>query len=216
MLNTGSRLSTAVDCEPEHIKESCLTHMDERAELRHIIARESVLVSEEGFVLASGKRSKYYYDVKRTTLSLPHALASAARLMLAEINALQEPVQAVGGLTSGADPLVVAISLAALIEGRNLPGFFVRDKAKGHGTERLIEGVLEPGMNVVIVDDVITQGNSVYKAIQGAEDQGARVVHVFILVDREEGGTPFLRDKGYKIKSLFTHSELTPLAGKQT
>jgi orotate phosphoribosyltransferase len=188
-----------------------LVTMGEREELLHLVAKESVRHKEGGFVLASGKISDYYYDLKRTTLSFPHALRAAARLMLAKIKTLPEPVHAVGGLTSGADPLVVAISLAALEEGLPLPGFFVREKPKAHGTEQVIEGTIQTGMNVVIVDDVITGGKSVYKAIQGAEAQGARVVHVFVLVDREEGGIEFLRERGYEVEPIFTHTELKAL-----
>jgi orotate phosphoribosyltransferase len=179
--------------------------MNAREELRGIIAKDSVLFREEGFLLASGRRSQYYYDLKLTTLSNPHALSLAARLLLDKI---APHVDAIGGLTSGADPLVVAVSLLALTEGRRLPGFFVREKPKAHGTERVIEGVVEEGMNVLVLDDVITQGNSVLKAIKGAEEKGARVVHVLILVDREEGGMKFLRDQGYNVEPIFTHTEL--------
>lgn len=182
--------------------------MNAREELRQIIAKESIHYREEGFLLSSGKRSQYYYDLKLTTLSNPHALSLAARLLLDKITTLPDRVDAVGGLTSGADPLVVAVSLLAIAEGRRLPGFFVRAKPKGHGTERLIEGIVEKGMNVVILDDVITQGNSVLKAIKGAEDEGAHVVSAFILVDREEGGMAFLRDQGYRVEAMFTHTEL--------
>jgi orotate phosphoribosyltransferase len=183
--------------------------MNAREELRQIIAKESIHFREEGFLLSSGKRSQYYYDLKLTTLSNPHALSLAARVLYDKIAALPERVDAIGGLTSGADPLVVAVSLLALTEGRNLPGFFVRAKPKGHGTERLIEGALDNGVNVVILDDVITQGNSVLKAIKGAEEAGAHVVHSLILVDREEGGVAFLRDQGYRVEAIFTHTELT-------
>ncbi len=207
MSTTGSRLS-AGSREVRHAEESSST-MNAREELRGIIAKESVLFREEGFVLASGKTSHYYYDLKLTTLSNPHALSLAAGLLLDRINALPDPVDAVGGLTSGADPLVVAVSLLALREGRRLPGFFVREKPKAHGTERVIEGAIAPGMKVVIVDDVITQGNSVLKAIKGAEQSGARVAHVLVLVDREEGGVKFLRDQGYEVEPIFTHTELT-------
>lgn len=209
MSTPGSRLAS-VGCESGHADEN-LPPMGEREELRNLLAEHSVIFREEGFLLASGKRSNYYYDLKQTTLSSPHALSAAARLILAKINGLAEHVDAIGGLTSGADPLVVAVSLAAMGEGRTLPGFFVREKPKGHGTERLIEGVVRAGMNVVIVDDVITEGKSVHKAITGAEEQGAHVVHVFILVDREEGGVKFLRDLGYKVEPIFTHSELISL-----
>lgn len=206
MPTTGSKLRSG-GCEVGHAEQN-LPSMNAREELRGIIAKESVLFREEGFLLASGRRSQYYYDLKLTTLSNPHALSLAARLLLDRIAALPNRVDAIGGLTSGADPLVVAVSLLAIMEGRRLPGFFVREKPKAHGTERVIEGVVEEGMNVVILDDVITQGNSVLKAIKGAEAKGARVVHVFILVDREEGGMKFVRDQGYNVESIFTHTEL--------
>lgn len=205
----ASRLPSA-GCESEHT-EANPTTMDEREELGRLIAEHSLLTREEGFLLASGKRSPYYYNLKATTLSLPHALAAAARLILARVNGLAEEVHAIGGLTSGADPLVVAVSQEALKEGINLPGFFVREQPKTHGTERVIEGVVWSGMNVVIVDDVITEGRSVLKAIMGARQAGARVVQVIILVDREEGGVKTLRDQGYKVEAIFTHTELIAL-----
>ena len=205
MPTTGGKLSSAV---VKSGTRNRIPTMNAREDLRGIIAKESVLFREEGFLLASGRRSQYYYDLKLTTLSNPHALSLAARLLLDKIAALPSRVDAIGGLTSGADPLVVAVSLLAMAEGRRLPGFFVREKPKTHGTERVIEGVVEEGMNVVILDDVITQGNSVLKAIKGTEEKGAHVVHVFILVDREEGGVKFLRDQGYNVEPIFTHTEL--------
>src|SRR5437867_2886067 len=132
--------------------------MDAKTELRGIIKEQSVLRRPEGYILASGKWSPHYFDLKLTTLSNPHALSLAARLMLDKIWALPGRVDAVGGLTAGADPLVVAVSLVALREGKTLPGFFVRDEQKTHGTAAVIEGNVTDAMNVVIVDDVITTG----------------------------------------------------------
>lgn len=183
--------------------------MSVRDELRAIITKHSVLYREEGFLLASGTRSKYYFDLKLTTLSNPHALALAARLLLDRIVALPH-IDAVGGLTSGADPLIIAVSQLALREGRTLPGFFVRDEQKVHGTEREIEGAVEHGMNVVILDDVITRGSSVLKAIRIAESRGAKVARVLILVDREAGGMKLLRGEGYEVDAIFTTSEILP------
>jgi orotate phosphoribosyltransferase len=182
--------------------------MGPREELREIIASQSLLTREEGYTLASGKRSPYYFDLKLTTLSSPRALFLAARLILDKINALPAPVDAIGGLTSGADPLVIAVSQLAMREGRILPALFVRDEQKAHGTQRVIEGTVRDGMKVVILDDVITTGNSVLKAIQPVEKKGAQVVHVFILVDREEGGIELLREQHYNVDPLFTYSEL--------
>jgi orotate phosphoribosyltransferase len=182
--------------------------MDDHEELKQIIMEKSILRREGGYILASGAWSPYYFDLKLTTLSDPRALELAARGVLELIKQLGEQVDAVGGLTSGADPLVVGTSLAALKAGMRLPGFFVRDMPKNHGTERVIEGTVYPGMNVVIVDDVITKGTSVLKAIRGAEEAGARVLAAIILVDREEGGVKFLTDKGYKVLPMFKYGEL--------
>jgi orotate phosphoribosyltransferase len=182
--------------------------MDAREELRGIIREQSCLRRPEGYTLASGKWSPYYFDLKQTTLSNPHALTLAAGLILDRMRALPQRVDAVGGLTAGADPLVVATSLVALRQGWKLPGFFVRDEQKTHGTERVIEGSVTDGMNVVIVDDVITTGRSVMKAIRPVEKQGARVLQVLILVDREEGGIGYLREQGYRAEALYSSSEL--------
>jgi orotate phosphoribosyltransferase len=182
--------------------------MGVREELRDIIASQSLLTRPEGYVLASGKWSPYYFDLKLTTLSNPHALRLAGRLLFDKIGALVPRIDAIGGLTSGADPLVIAVSQLAIHGGRLLPGFFVRDEQKTHGTERVIEGTVNDGMNVVILDDVITTGNSVVKAIGPVAKRGARVVQVFVLVDREEGGVQSLRDHGHSVEPIFTYSEL--------
>lgn len=179
-----------------------------REQLRKIIGEHSVLRREGGFLLASGKRSDFYIDLKRTTLSMPNALRMAARIILDRVNALPGRIDAIGGLTSGADPLVIAVSQMAVQEGQTLPGFFVRDRQKEHGTEREIEGTVEAGMRVVILDDVITTGKSVLRAIGPAAKAGATVAKVFILVDREEGGLENLRALGHSVEPIFTVSEL--------
>ena len=182
--------------------------MDARNELKQIVVANSLLTRPGGYTLASGQWSPYYFDLKRTTLSDPKALELASVLLLDRINALGVHIDAIGGLTSGADPLIVATSLMALKSGQILPGFFVRDEQKLHGTEELIAGIVTEGMNVVILDDVITRGKSVLKAIEPVEKIGAHVVHVLILVDREEGGIEFLASKGHKAEPIFTYTEL--------
>ena len=200
MPTTSVALNRVVNCST--------TPMDARIELRQIIAKKSLLTQPGGYILASGQWSEDYFDLKRTTLSDPYALRLAAMLLLDKINALDVHVDAIGGLTSGADPLIVATSLLALEGGRVLPGFFVRDQQKQHGTELMIEGIVDAGMNVVILDDVITKGKSVLKAIDPVVKRGASVVGVLILVDREEGGIKFLTDLGHKVESIFTRGEL--------
>ena len=104
--------------------------MDAREELKQIIIENSVLRREGGYTLASGAWSPYYFDLKLTTLSDPRALELAAQGVLELIKQLGEQVDAVGGLTSGADPLVVATSQTAHRGGVRLPGFFVREMPK--------------------------------------------------------------------------------------
>jgi orotate phosphoribosyltransferase len=204
MAATSVRLNDVV----KHSTSPHATAMDARDELKEIVAQRSLLTREEGYILASGAWSKYYFDLKLTTLSEPHALQLAAEVLLDRIDTLGVKIDAVGGLTSGADPLIVATSLLALRRGRILPGFFVRDKQKNHGTEQVIEGIVTPGMNVVILDDVITQGKSALKAIEPVEKIGAHVIRTLILVDREEGGIEFLASKGHKAEPIFKYSEL--------
>jgi orotate phosphoribosyltransferase len=113
---------------------------------------------------------------------------------------------AIGGLTIGAAPLSITVSQMALERGWNLPVFVVRDEPKGHGTKKKIEGDFKPGWKVVIVDDVITTGNSVLKAITAAKDSGAEIAKVIILVDREESRLDNLKD--YDTDTIFTYKEL--------
>ena len=187
-------------------KESVI---DKRTELRGILKSHSLL--ENGpYRLASGKTSDYYFDCKLTTLCDPYALALASAIIFERIEALEKRVgvrvDAVGGLTSGADPLVIAVSQHAYRLGRVLPAFFVRDEQKTHGTERVIEGQIRDGMNVVILDDVMTTGSSVRKAIKPVEKGGGKVVKIFVLVDREDGGAGALR--GYEWEAIFSVHEL--------
>jgi len=159
--------------------------MDPRDELFRILREDSLFRGR--FVLASGKESSYYFDCKLTTLSSPRGLFLACGIIRDRIRAMTTRVDAIGGLTIGAAPLVVGVSLLAQLEGENLPAFIVRKEPKPHGRQRLIEGSVKPGTNVVIVDDVITTGASVLKAIKEAEAAGAKVVKVLVLIDREEG-----------------------------
>lgn len=178
--------------------------MDDRAELIQILREKSLLHGR--FVLSSGNVSNYYLDCKLTTLADPRGLELACKLLFDRIKAMKEPVDAVGGLTIGAAPLAIGISQLALRVGRNLPAFIVRDEQKPHGTQRGVEGRIEAGWNVVIIDDVMTTGNSVLKAIRAAEQQGARIAKVFVLIDREEGGAELLRD--YGIEAILSYKEL--------
>jgi orotate phosphoribosyltransferase len=176
-----------------------------RAYLKELIKGQAVLKGE--FLLASGKRSSLYVDLRRVSLD-PVGAFWIGRLLYHEIS-LHPAIEAVGGPTLGADPLVSSTTLIALLFGRKLKGFLIRKEPKGHGLGRLLEGPpLPPGTPVCIVEDVVTSGGSVLRAISSAEEEGLEVQLVLSLLDRGEGGEKNLQEKGYLYRPLFRLSEL--------
>jgi orotate phosphoribosyltransferase len=180
--------------------------MDEqRQELAGIIRQKSLRVGE--FTLSSGKKSSYYLDCRMTTLD-PRGALLIAKLILASIREQKIQADAIGGLTMGADPIVTAVAVVSSLEATPLPAFIVRKEAKGHGTQRSIEGYAgKPGARVIVVDDVCTTGGSIFQAAEKAEEAGYNVVAAFCVVDREEGGTELIAKK-YPFYPLFTAKEL--------
>lgn len=159
------------------------------------------------FVLASGKRSSYYIDCRLTTMSGRGQLL-IGRLGLARLDEHGWDAQLVGGLTLGADPVAYAIAHAAAAADRPIDAFTVRKEAKAHGTGRLIEGADVQDRRVVVVEDVITTGDSALRAIAAVQDAGARVLGVLAVVDREEGGRSRIEDAGWPVLALATASAL--------
>ena len=157
------------------------------------------------FTLASGKKSNFYFDSKKTTLRPEGAYLVAAE-MLQLLSDKEIEAHAVGGLTLGADPIVCPIAALSHNNGPPLRAFIVRKEAKGHGTTRQIEGDLEPSSKVVVIDDVVTTGGSTLKAIEAAEEAGHEVVAVLCVVDREQGGAEALSK--WPFFPLFTRSEI--------
>jgi len=152
-----------------------------RQELLRLLATKSFRLGQ--FKLASGGTSDYYIDCRTTTLDARGAQLTG-QVFLDEIRARGWNARAIGGLTMGADPIVVAV---AVISGE-LNGFLVRKAEKQHGTAQRIEGFRERGARVVIVDDVCTTGRSTIQAIETAREFGFEVVGVMCLVEREEAG----------------------------
>jgi orotate phosphoribosyltransferase len=159
--------------------------IDERARLLTLLREESLMFGD--FTLASGKKSRYYFDSKKTTL-LPEGAYLTARAVLALLRDRSVRADAIGGLTLGADPIVCPVAALSHLEGPPLRAFIVRKEAKEHGTGRRIEGSVPAGSRVVIVDDVVTTAGSTLQAIRASEEAGLLVVAVVCLVDREEGG----------------------------
>ena len=150
------------------------------------------------FTLSSGKKSDFYVDCRKVTLH-PQGAKLVGKIILEKIKDLK--VDAVGGMTMGADPII-----GAVITLGDIPGFIVRKKAKEHGTGQKIEGLIEKGWKVLIVEDVATTGGSALQAIEAAEAAGATVVKVISVVDREEGAANSL--KNYDFEPIFKKSEL--------
>src|SRR6478752_1860698 len=152
-----------------------------RQDLLRLLASKSFRLGQ--FKLSSGGTSDYYIDCRTTTLSAKGARLTG-QVVLDEIRHRLWKARAIGGLTMGADPIVVAVSVAS----GEVDGFLVRKAEKQHGTGRRIEGFQEKGARVVIVDDVCTTGSSTVQAIEAALEFGFEVVGVMCLVEREEAG----------------------------
>jgi orotate phosphoribosyltransferase len=179
--------------------------VSECAALAKLLRDRSLRVGD--FVLSSGARSSYYIDGRLTTMS-GEGQRLIGRVALQTLDdAALNPV-AVGGLTLGADPVAYAIAHAAALAGRTIDAFTVRKQAKTHGTARLIEGPLQPKTDVVIVEDVVTSGDSALRAAAAVREEGCNVLAVFALVDREQGGRERLAAEGLRLISLFTAAEL--------
>ncbi len=168
-----------------------------KEELKKLL-KETGTVKTGEFILSSGKKSNFYVDCRKVTLH-PQGAKLIGKIILDKIKDLK--IDAIGGLTLGADPIT-----SAVVTLGNLPGFIVRKKEKEHGTKQKIEGILKPGWKVVIVEDVATTGASALQAIQAAEAAGAKVVKVIAVVDREEGAAESL--KNYDFDPIFKKSEL--------
>ena len=164
---------------------------------------------EGDFQLSSGARSDFYLDAKQITYDPDgmELVGEQMRQLVAEFG-----IEAVGGLTMGADAIVATTVFACKQSGSKVHGFVVRKEAKQHGLEKLVEGVHPKGKRVVIVDDVITSGASVLKAVQAARAAGAEVVLVVGLVDREQGGADRIRSDGVQFRALATISEIREAA----
>lgn len=172
-------------------------------ELKAIVAAKA-LKRDGSFRLASGATSTFYLDMR--LVSLDPAGATLIGELMAEALA-GEAVDAVGGLETGAIPVVAAIVQASYRRGRPIAGFYVRKKAKEHGTGNRIEGNLPPGGTVVIVEDVTTSGESAVQAVEAVRAAGCRVARVFTVVDRQAGAAEGLARHDLALSALLTRAD---------
>lgn len=188
-----------------------LSFAEAKSRLEAILRQKSVFKGD--FTLASGAKSHYYIDCRLTTLDgeAAHLVGQVLyTLIQEEAQKRGASVQAIGGLTMGADPMALAIAMHSFRENPQEPlrAFVVRKAAKGHGQGKLIEGNFKPGDAVVVLDDVITTGESTLKAIDAVEAAGGKLAFVAVLVDRQEGGRKNIEARGHHVISAFLRDEL--------
>lgn len=178
---------------------------DLRKRLARLLLEKSY--REGDFTLTSGKKSDYYFDCKQTALH-PEGSWLLGRLFLEFLKNFD--IAGIGGMTLGADPLVSAVTVLSFEAGRPLPGFIVRKQSKGHGTDQYLEGLANfaPGAPVAMLEDVVTTGGTLIKAIGRVRDAGFDVKAVLCVLDRQEGGREALAEAGYELVSIFTRKEL--------
>ena len=182
-----------------------------KSRLLEIVKARSVFYGD--FVLASGARSSHYFDCRLTSLN-PEGAWLVGNVLLdlirAEETARGLRIEAVGGLTMGADPISLAVGISSHLANPQAPieVFVVRKAPKDHGQTKLIEGPSVKGRSIAVIDDVITRGDSTLKAVDAIEAAGGKVVLAAVLVDREEGGRAKIEARGIPVISVFRKSDV--------
>jgi len=179
--------------------------MNLKADLIEIVKERSFQYSSEPkFKLTSGAVSHFYFNMKKTTQS-PDGMYLVGRIVFEKIEALGLHPHAIGGLTMGADPIAYAVAMYSYTMKKSVQAFVIRKEPKAHGMKLLIEGNIQPGDHVIIVDDVVTTGGSTIKAITVAKESGLVIDAVIVLVDRcEQNGRQNIEALGYPVHDILT------------
>jgi orotate phosphoribosyltransferase len=179
---------------------------DYRAELFELIRTRSF--GRGRIVLASGRESDYYIDMRPTTVH-PVGATCVGELICDALEGLD--VEFVGGLEMGAVPIATAVAIASHRRGGKLQAFFVRKKPKDHGAKKLVEGLPKGetlrGKNVVVLEDTTTTGGSSMQAVRALREEGANIVLVLTIVDRLEGAKESFAAEGLELRALYTADE---------
>jgi orotate phosphoribosyltransferase len=168
---------------------------------------ESRALKRGTFRLASGREASFYLDAKQVVLDA-HGSMLVGRAILERLRSLGPLPAAVGGMSIGADPITSAVITMAGVEGLPLKGFMVRKEPKDHGTKKYVEGPVEPGQRVVIVEDVTTTGGSSLLAIDRVQEFGLIVERVVTVIDRLAGAKDAFAARGIPLESLVTIRDL--------
>lgn len=169
-----------------------------------MISREAVHHGD--FTLTSGQKASFYIDLRQ--LSLDHRASPLIGEVMLELVAEFEPVDAIGGLTMGADPIATAIMHRGVLRGKTYDAFVVRKEPKDHGRGKQIEGPDLTGKRVVVVEDTSTTGGSPLKAARAIEAAGAEVVGVCVVVDRRTGADQVIEEAGYPYRAAIGLDDL--------
>jgi orotate phosphoribosyltransferase len=172
---------------------------EKKQRLRELIRRRSLLQNRD-FVLSSGRSSGFFFDMKRTLFD-PEGAVLVADLLFEKVR--NDDVAAIGGLETGAIPIVALVCARSWPE-KPVTGFFVRKEVKGHGTDQRIDGPLEPGSRVILVEDVTTTGGSVMQAAEQVRQLDCKILKIISIVDRLEGAAENFARAGIAFESLFT------------
>lgn len=183
--------------------------MDNRARLKALLVERSVRIGD--FTLASGARSSYYVDARRTTMSA-EGQALTGKVCWDALRASGLDFTHVGGLTMGADPVSYAIARESFDAGDPHDAFSVRKQPKGHGTGQQVEGGLPTDARCIVVEDSMTSGGSALKAAEILRAYGCTIVGVITLVDREEGGRERVEEAGLPLLAIYRGTELLEAA----
>ncbi|HEY5209404.1 MAG TPA: orotate phosphoribosyltransferase [Stellaceae bacterium] len=175
---------------------------EKRERLRQVI-REKSFSTGGDFKLASGAGSTFYFDMKKTLFD-PEGAALVADVLFDAIRA--DAVDQVGGLEIGAVPIATVVAMRSWPE-RPIRAFFVRKEAKGHGTNKLIDGQYRDGGKTILFEDVTTTGGSVMKAVNAVRGRGGKVTKIVTLVDRLEGARDNLAKEGIELAAIFTKDD---------
>jgi orotate phosphoribosyltransferase len=175
---------------------------DKRRKLLAIISRLSLLQGRE-FRLTSGRSSNFFIDLKKTMLD-PEGASLLADLLFERTRS--EDVDCIGGMETGAIPLVAELCLRSWPE-KPIKGFFIRKQAKGHGTDQRVDGLLERGSRVILFEDVTTTGGSALQAVDQVRQYQCTILKVITVVDRLEGAEENFRNRGIPFEALFTRRD---------
>lgn len=187
--------------------------MDTRARLKALLVERSVRIGD--FTLASGARSSYYVDARRTTMSA-EGQALTGKVCWEALRASGLDFTHVGGLTMGADPVSYAIARESYDAGDPRDAFSVRKSPKEHGTGQQVEGGLPSDARCLVIEDSMTSGASALKAVDVLRRHGCTIAGVLTLVDREEGGRELVESAGLPLVAVYRGTELLEAAGAGT